>query len=461
MRLRSLVIVVLSLASAIVPLAPAGATACAPAAGGGAWPSYGGDETNSRHQPAEDAIGPLEAATLAPAWGFSTEGTGDITGTPVIADGCVFVGTNGGAVFALDADDGDVVWQTQVSTQAGINSTLAVADGVVYGHVDRVSSPLLVALDQMTGAVVWESVVSTDEGASLWSSPVVADGIVFSGYSGATHGGYAVLDAATGDVLARGTSIPAADHDAFEGGSILSTAAIDTQTGYAYVGTDGINSPSNIGDPGHDRMAALLKIDVDRSRPTFGEVVGSFKGIERLQPGLVYALDIQASPNLMRLGDRTLVGFAHKIGLYDAVDAETMEPVWTGVIGPWSPAGSNTSGFDGEAIYGQTTALGLYSLDARTGLPRWFSPTADGAHVAFPPAVANGVVYTVDAKGFIDGYDAATGAPVLHRPLWLGTGLAPAIALGSGVSVARNAVFAAVGTTFTDTGYVIALRPSL
>jgi len=78
----------LALPSSAAPL-----PGCAPAKhAGGEWRSYGHDLQNTRSQPAEKEIGPLQAAQLAPAWTFSAStagGSGDFTGTPTIADGCL------------------------------------------------------------------------------------------------------------------------------------------------------------------------------------------------------------------------------------------------------------------------------------------------------------------------------------------------------------------------------------
>src|SRR5262245_15781831 len=89
-------------------------------ASGGDWPVHGRDPMNSRHQEAENRIGPLEAITLAPAWSYRT-GAGldnfpvtDLNGTPIIAHGCVYVVTSSGAVIALNADTGESVWRQQI-----------------------------------------------------------------------------------------------------------------------------------------------------------------------------------------------------------------------------------------------------------------------------------------------------------------------------------------------------------
>jgi outer membrane protein assembly factor BamB len=141
-------------------------------------------------------------------------------------------------------------------------------------------------------------------------------------------------------------------------------------------------------------------------------------------------------------------------------------------MGVPSPVGGivGTAAFDGTALYVPHSIAGyLASLDRGTGAPRWVSPTADAVHWGNPVSSANGVLYTVDLKGFLDAYDAGTGAPLLHRPMELGarTGAWPTLSWG-GVSVARNTVYATVGVGLTSAlpgvpalpdGFVIAYRP--
>lgn len=465
MTRHSIVIAIVALVSSGLATGSSATEACgAPAPSSGEWRTFGHDSTNSRHQDAESAIGPLEAATLAPTWTFSVAGAGgagDITGTPVVAGGCVFVGTNGGSVHAIDVATGEAVWTTEVTD--GINSTLAVGDDLVYAHVNRSGSPYVAAFDRHTGTEVWTTTVSTQDGAQLWSSVVLYDGMVFSGVSGGRQGAFALVDAATGDLLLEGNVVPVpAQAEGFAGGSIVATAAVDVETGFAYVGTG--SAPDSWLAGGHDHVDALVKIDLDRDRTTFGTVVGSYKGINEGLPVVVPESTLHGSPNIfVDSSGHKRVGAFHKNGLYYVVDPDTMEPVYTGVGGAYFPLGGSSTAFDGEAIFGANPAPGnVYRMNRDSGVLEWVSPTADAAHVAQPPALANGVMYTVDTKGFLDAYDTATGAPVLHRPLALGsgTGTSPVITLGSGVAVAGGSVFAAVGTSFGEWGFVIAFEPT-
>jgi polyvinyl alcohol dehydrogenase (cytochrome) len=171
-------------------------------------------------------------------------------------------------------------------------------------------------------------------------------------------------------------------------------------------------------------------------------------------------MDFGSSPNLFKIGKKTFVGEGQKSGIYHVVDADNMKPAWTSLVGPPSAVGGivgSTAYADG-AVFGPITVGGyVWSVDGASGTPRWFGQAADGAHWANAVTVANGVVYTSDLKGFLNAYDAQTGLQVLAQPMWLaGEGLK---ASWAGVSVARNTVYAAIGTLGTN-GQVIAYRPA-
>ncbi|MDQ1444556.1 MAG: hypothetical protein QOI20_1020 [Acidimicrobiaceae bacterium] len=495
-RTRSAALMGAAVVSALVPalaLQPAHAAAsCAPAQHvGGDWPSFGHDLANTRSQPDEHVIGVQQAPTLKPAWTFQSAaagGSGGITGTPVVADGCVFTGTDGGWVHALNADTGEVVWSRQI-TLGGVNASLTVVGGKVYGLTSRTGAPGAFALDEATGAVSWTRVLDTQPGADAYASPVVFGGVVLAGWSGgaaelgsneaeryAFQGGYVLLDAATGAVVRKQYTVhpPNLPADDLAGGAIWSTAAVDTDTGYAYVGTGNPFNPANQ----DTKTDAILKIDLDKTRTaTFGRIVGHYQGnVDEYftefssapcvdipgNPAPWYPqgggscfdsdMDFGASPNIFTVDGKKLVGDGQKSGVYHAVDATTMAPAWKSVVGAPTAIGGivGTAAWDGASLVGPVTTGGyLWSIDGRGG-PRWASPTADGAHWGHQVSVANGVAYTTDSAGFLNGYDAKTGALLLHSPIDSSTANA---SLGAGVSVARNSVYAPAG------GALSAFRP--
>jgi len=494
---------------------------------GGDWRTYGHDQSNTRTQPNEHTIGQLQAAQLAPAWTFSSTdagGSGDFTGTPTVARGCVYAGSNSGWIFAMNADTGALVWKRQVPTGGGINSSVTVpGDGRVYAAVSHAAShaqggqcsgskclgPYVIALDQATGALVWQSkwhrgtdtlnVIDTQPGSDVYGSPTVFDGVVFEGVSGgsaelgdesdryAFQGSFVLIDSATGAVIKKVWTIhpPHQPEDNYAGAGIWSTPAVDPTTKMLYVGTANPFKPQ----AEHANTNAVIKVDMDRTHATFGKIVGHFNGtVDQYVPAMEQLpcvdipgnpppyypqglgkcmdqdYDFGSSPNLFTdANGQKMVGDGQKSGIYFAFHADTMKQAWSTIVGPPSSVGGivGSTAYSNGAIYGPITLAGyVWSIKSSNGGLRWVSPVADGAHWGEPVSVANGIAYTVDLKGFLDAYDAATGAPLLHRPIVAGsaTGSNPVLSWG-GVSIARNTVYAAVGITALSDGFIVAFKP--
>jgi outer membrane protein assembly factor BamB len=487
---------------------------------GGEWRTYGKDLDNTRVQHAETEIGPDEAATLEPVWTVDTAALGapgDVTGTPVVADGCVFFGTNGGWVLAVNADTGALVWKTAAPRGGRVPQSVAVVDGVVYASVtgppptasgEEAVGPYVMALDEVTGTVLWATQGLDDQtGSDLYGSPIpfdatdngLDDPVLFAGLSGwgaesdfsptgelryAYDGSFVLLDALTGATLEHTFVIADDDTDAHAGCGIWSTPAVDLDAGIAYVGTSNPFRPESE----HERCNALLKIDVDRTSPTFGQVLDSAKatkeeyvshyvedypcipaGVPSPTPSQQIGtcpdmdLSVGASPNLMRDVDgRTLVGVGQKSGIYYAYDPETMDREWSTTLGLPTLVGGivGSTAFDGTNIYGPNTAPGyMWSVDAAQGGVRWVGAHSPIAY-ANPTTVANGVAYTTDQAFKLNAYETATGRPLLARDMSEGSDAEFQFqSTQGGIAVARNTVYAAVGSTGQATGYLIAFRP--
>src|SRR4051794_19332647 len=483
---------------------PAGAHCASANHAGGDWSSYGHDLANSRSQPAEKTLTRTVVPTLSKAWAFSASrggGDGDFTGTPVVAGGCLYIASTTGWVFAVNADTGQKVWSTKVDKDGnGVTSSPAVAEGKVFVAVGRTSKPYVAALDQRTGKVRWQTITDTQDGADAYGSPVVVDGVLFEGVSGgsaelsdeseryAFQGAYVLIEtrgARAGRILKKVYTVQKPSKNAKQGGAtIWATPAVDTRSKTVYVGTGNPFHPQT--DAKH--ADAILKISLDRRSKKFGNIIGVYDGTpEEYQnytdntpcfdipgnPAPYYPqglgacgdldLDFGASPNLIRTGNKLLVGEGQKSGIYHLVDTSTMKGVWHTPVGPPSAVGGivGSTAYDGKAVYGPVTVGGyLWSLD-NGGTPRWLSPTGDGAHWGNPVSVANGVVYSVGLTGFLDAYDSTTGVPLLHH--WMGADVdqGDLAASWGGVSIARNTVYAAIGMTGLPNGSVVAYRPGL
>ena len=141
-------------------LAAPGASAQERACGAGAqghsrgeWPTYGHDLTNSRSQPAEQSIGADNVTSLEAAWVHKAGGA--VNSTPIVAGGCLFIGSSDGTVHALDADSGEAVWSaklpiTKPAYGGGIVGAPAVTGGSVLVAINQEGSPYLASLDRAT-----------------------------------------------------------------------------------------------------------------------------------------------------------------------------------------------------------------------------------------------------------------------------------------------------------------------
>ena len=494
----------LTVVAGLALVAPAGAAAACKSSStpGGDWRSYGRDAANSRTQHAETTLSPTVAPGLKASWVFSTASQGDasgaINGTPIVADGCVFVGSGGGVVYALDQATGAVQWKRSLDApQPGLGGAIvgapAVANRKVYVLVDQTGGPYAVALDEGSGAVVWRSApVTTYPGSYANAASALYKGLLFMGFSApegdsAGQGGWGLIDTSTGAIRKITTTIPPADQaQGFAGGGVWSTPAFDTRNGYAYVGAGNPFSKTQE----HPYTNSILKIDVNSSRSTFGQVVAHYKGnpdqytntLETLSQtpicratddsGLPFPLDdpacgqldldFGASPNLFT--DATgapLVGDLQKSGVFHAARADTMAARWSTLVGlSCAVCNAASSAYDGAAIYGAASPGSTeYALNPATGAALWEAAIGDGTHYQ-STSVAAGVVYTIDGNGFLDGWNAATGVPLLHHQLATDTGTTMSGLTSSGVAIADHTVFVtAGGSSGTGTaGYVVAYR---
>ena len=128
----------------------------------------------------------FNAVTGAFLW--ETGGLGNLT-PPVAINGRLFVGSDNGNLYALNAGNGQTVWSYK--TQAPIYEPPAVANGVVYvGSQDAT----LYAVNAATGVLQWNYLSDN----AIQSSPSVANGVLYFGNNGAY---LRALRADTGAVL--------------------------------------------------------------------------------------------------------------------------------------------------------------------------------------------------------------------------------------------------------------------
>ncbi|MEE9358260.1 MAG: outer membrane protein assembly factor BamB [Sedimenticolaceae bacterium] len=140
----------------------------------------------------QGAVKALDAATGRVVWGIETEL--EISGGPGVGDGLVLVGTSNAELLAFDAETGSEKWRTRVSSE--VLSLPTAAQGTVVVHT---IDGKIFGLDAGDGSQTWiydRSIpVLTLHGSS---SPIISGNTVICGFS---SGKLAALDLTTGELL--------------------------------------------------------------------------------------------------------------------------------------------------------------------------------------------------------------------------------------------------------------------
>src|SRR5258705_365182 len=120
-------------------------------------------------------------AQLRMAWSRGLPAAGTQESTPLVYRGVVYLIGPGGSVQALDATNGDMLWEYRRDYPAGVQPRAARSKNLgIYEDMIYFGAPdgFLVAIDAQTGALRWETKV--DEGQITAGGLLVADGKVIS-----------------------------------------------------------------------------------------------------------------------------------------------------------------------------------------------------------------------------------------------------------------------------------------
>ncbi|HJQ19298.1 MAG TPA: PQQ-dependent dehydrogenase, methanol/ethanol family, partial [Gemmatimonadaceae bacterium] len=187
------------------------------------WLTYYGTYDGKRYS-ALDQINRDNVKQLKPAWVFQYAQLGVLANpvtyafeaAPIVVDGVMYVSGPNGYVWALDAATGRKLWtyQHQIPIDVpfccgNVNRGVAVAQGkVIFGTGNGV----LVALDATNGQPVWQTpYVDPRAGESVTVAPLIVKNLVIVGASGAEYGVRGHVDAfdvSTGKRVWRRYTVP-------------------------------------------------------------------------------------------------------------------------------------------------------------------------------------------------------------------------------------------------------------
>jgi quinohemoprotein ethanol dehydrogenase len=329
--------------------APAFATddLVAPPADG--WPTNGGDWGNRRYSPLTE-IDRDNVANLKGVWRARLRGSGvgpQYSGEaqPIVYRGTLYVVTGANDVFALDVDDGEILWEYRANLDAGNTAVccgwtsrgVGLGDGKVFvGQLDG----KLIALDQRTGEVLWSTQAELwQEGYTITSAPLYYDGLVVTGFAGGERGirgRVKAFNALDGSLAWTFYTVPGPGelgHDTWpqhneiwmDGGApVWNTPAVDPELGLLYFATGNPGPDHNGSVRAGDNLFSTSIVAVDAKtgeyRWHFQQVHHDLWDYDAASPVVLFDLEIGGE---LRKG----IAEASKTGWVYVLDRATGEPL--------------------------------------------------------------------------------------------------------------------------------------
>ncbi len=185
------------------------------------WNGWGVDPTQHRFQPADMArLAPSDAPRLKLKWAFGFLGAKRSVAQPTVFGGRVFIGSQNGKVYSLDAKSGCAYWEFDAGQ--GVRSAVVIGPrgdgwaayfGDLGAHVH--------SIDALTGKELWTAKVDDHPAAMITGSPTLVGTTLFvpvSSHEEVTgakpaypccsfRGSLVALDAFTGKVLWKAYTI--------------------------------------------------------------------------------------------------------------------------------------------------------------------------------------------------------------------------------------------------------------
>lgn len=454
-------------ASATIP-SPQAMCAEAPGASndllsGPQWSGWGANLANTRAQDAATAgFTAAEVSRLKLKWAFGFLGDVSASTQPTIAAGHVFVGSQGGRVYALNSATGCVNWWFEAPA--------SVRSAVVIGRVETESGPsfaaffgdasgVVYAVAAATGKLLWKTRVDSHPAARVTGSPTFYAGRLYVPVSSSEEasamapdyqccsfrGSVVALDGATGKQVWKSYTITEEAHPAEKnkngrqvwgpsGAGIWSTPTIDAKKNALYVTTG-----DNYSHPSTKTSDAFLAMDLDSGKilwsrqmtpsdvwNTACRMPDKTNGPESSGPDF----DFGAPPILVTLSNRRRALIAgQKSGVVHAVDPDKDgEVIWQVRVGKggtlggieWGSATDQSNVYVALSDIGRIVVPGalateadpkqgggMFALSLDKGERVWYTPPAgcgDRKHCSPAQSAAVSAIPGAAFSGSVDGH---------------------------------------------------------
>ncbi len=426
---------------------------------GPAWSGWSPASTNTRYQTAESAgLTAQSVPKLALKWAFGFPDATSAWSQPTVAGGRLFVGSQNGTVYALDAKTGCIIWT--FAAKSGVRNaplfgarTGTTGYAVFFGD----TGANVYALDAATGAQLWTAKVDEHPFARVTGSPTLDGGRLYvpvssleetaasqPGYECCTfRGSVAALDTSTGTIIwktymvsepkpvgknAAGTTLLAP-----AGVGVWSSPTIDRKRDVVYVATGNTYSGTT-SEPNSDALIALdpktgaIKWTKQfTTGDVFGCRAGSVNCTEKAGPDFDFGTPAMLAT---RKDGKDVILLGQKSGLAYAVDPDKQgELLWQYRAGVGSIWGGIQWGMstDGEQLFIPVSDIrnpqpgGLHAVNVTTGERTWYQPpptlkcatgaTCNAALISAPSLIP-GVLFSGSNDGGLRAHSTTDGTVI-------------------------------------------------
>ena len=420
------------------------------------WNGWGVDSNNRRMQPAAMAgLRANQVPQLKLKWAFAFPGAGRAFAQPTVVGGRIFVGSDRGTVYSLDAATGCIYWTFKADTP--VRSAISIGPvGTKWAAYFGDQHAQAYAIDAATGALLWKVRVEEHPAAMITGAPALYEGRLYvpdSSYEEVTgagvkyecckfRGAVTALDAATGKRIWKTYTIAEEPHPVRKnkqgtqlwgpsGAGVWSSPTIDPKRHAVYVTTGDAYS-----DPPARTSDAFMAFEMDTGKLLWSRQLTENDAFNLGCPSGDNCpeakgpdFDFGCSPNLVDLpnGKRALVA-GQKSGMVHALDPDQQgEVLWQTRVGKGGPLGGVQWGIasDSQNVYVAVSdhlatknlaeAGGMFALKLATGERVWSTPAPPCAKPNCSPAqsaavtVIPGAVFSGSLDGHLRAYDTTNG----------------------------------------------------
>jgi len=469
------------------------------------WSGWGVTPTNTRFQPLSSAALDREKIkTLKLKWAFGFPGAAATYGQPTSYAGRIYVGSEDGTVYALDAATGCMWWQFRASTT--VKTAISIGNSGQTAYFGDTNG-YIYAVNTADGKPIWRVHPEAHPAARITGSPLLVGNRLYvpvsSGEEGAAadphypcctfRGAVAALDVSSGATVWKTYTIdkPAdrttkgpngTQYFGPSGAAVWSPPTADLKRHVLYVATG-----NNYSAPESPMADAVVAMNIDTGRILWhrqftprdlwnGACVADQKLNCPQDKGDDF--DFGAPPMLKTRADgKDILLLSQKSGVIYALDPDRKgKLLWKTRIGKGGPLGGVEWGGAADGRYGYFTLSdwdgdhpeiggGVVALNLQTGKKIWFAvppkPACTGnfgcsaANMA-PPTAIPGAVLAGSLDGYLRAYDSRTGKVIWEfntaQPFSTTNGLK---AHGGSLNGAGPTVVS--GMVFVNTGYTNAM----